>query len=274
MWQLSTIVFIILNISQCFVMNSPKIYKIVGPEILLYGSKEAVTLDCQFHTNETTDLTIKWYFNDTSHLVYRWKPPNKPQAFGIFKKQFDLSHVASNNPSSQYRALHIKNPTPFMSGKYICAVTNRFSEDRMTHSMTIYETEKKSNLILDRLKNNTIVNIIYKIEGVYPYPKLELFAANRLLNSTSKITKMDDSLYKGVASALIKTNTLDTTVEIIGRMEIPEANYVHIQREIFYRDPNPYNQNFEINNDQRRITPALILILISLFISWGVIRYG
>ncbi|KOB76497.1 Uncharacterized protein OBRU01_01941, partial [Operophtera brumata] len=64
------------------------------PEVIQYGTRDRVTLDCDYVTGNVTGLVVKWFFEDKSQPVYQWIPPQKPQALGILKnkvqRRFDM----------------------------------------------------------------------------------------------------------------------------------------------------------------------------------------
>ncbi|OWR49012.1 hypothetical protein KGM_200755 [Danaus plexippus plexippus] len=122
---------------QC--VHSVRIISIRVPEVLQYGSKDAITLDCDYITNNVTGLVVKWFYMDRSQPIYQWIPPQKPQALGILKNKLDLSYKISNNPYTRHRALRILSPGTELTGNYTCVVSTFLSEDERTRPMTIFE---------------------------------------------------------------------------------------------------------------------------------------
>lgn len=53
--------------------------------MIQYGTKDSITLDCDFVTNNVTGLVVKWFYMDKTQPVYQWIPPQKPQALGILR---------------------------------------------------------------------------------------------------------------------------------------------------------------------------------------------
>ncbi|XP_045459587.1 uncharacterized protein LOC123670126 [Melitaea cinxia] len=152
-----------------------------GPGVFVNGSRDAVTLDCEFYTENLKDLSIKWYYmNDIikkPQLMYKWKPPDKPQTFSIFENKLDLSYTVSNNSFTKHRALRILKPVPEMSGRYVCYVSNSESDETIIHSLTIFEPEKNFDLFFHRSEDGYL-NIICLAKGIYPKPQIKLLADN------------------------------------------------------------------------------------------------
>lgn len=73
-------------------VDSLRIIHMRVPEVIQYGTKEAVTLDCDYVTNNVTGLVVKWFFMDRAQPVYQWIPPQKPQALGILKNKVKIIH--------------------------------------------------------------------------------------------------------------------------------------------------------------------------------------
>lgn len=57
------------------------------PEVIQYGTRDRVTLDCDYVTSNVTGLVVKWFFENKSQPVYQWIPPQKPQALGLLKNK-------------------------------------------------------------------------------------------------------------------------------------------------------------------------------------------
>lgn len=63
------------------------------PEVIQYGTRDRVTLDCDYVTSNVTGLVVKWFYEDKSQPVYQWIPPQKPQALGILKNKVGLESI-------------------------------------------------------------------------------------------------------------------------------------------------------------------------------------
>ncbi|XP_034825118.1 uncharacterized protein [Maniola hyperantus] len=253
-------------------VQSVRIMNIRVPEVFQYGTKDAITLDCDFVTNNVTGLVVKWFYMDRSQPVYQWIPPQKPQALGLLKHKLDLSYKVSQNPYTQHRALRILSPGTELTGNYTCVVSTFLSEDERTRPMTIFVPETRFDMIQDRL-NDGYLNIICSVEGVFPRPELVILAGNRPLNAKSTI-KIIEGRYTALTSAVVRIDSLPPTVEILCDMNIPLANYFSRKRDIFYRDPPSNDQEPTFinahtardNGHSRKSSPILVLIsCIALF---------
>ncbi|XP_050679926.1 uncharacterized protein LOC126975877 [Leptidea sinapis] len=218
---------------QC--VHSVRIVNMRVPEVLQFGTREAITLDCDYITSNVTGLVLKWFYNGRSQPVYQWIPPQKPQALGILKDKLDLSFKVSRNPYTQHRALRISQPTTELTGNYTCVVSTFLAEDEKTKPMTIFVPEKRFDMIMDRLSDGYL-NIICSVEGVFPQPELVIMAGNRPLNAKSTVNLID-ARYTALTSAVVKIEHLPPTVEVLCDMQVPLANYYSRKRDIFYRDP-------------------------------------
>ncbi|RVE53843.1 hypothetical protein evm_001505 [Chilo suppressalis] len=269
MWRL-----LMLSILLQFV-QSVRIINMRVPEVIQYGTKDSVTLDCDYVTDNVTGLVVKWFFMDKSQPVYQWIPPQKPQALGRLKNKLDLNYKVSHNPYTQHRALHIMTLSPDLTGNYTCVVSTFLAEDQRTRPMAIFDPEKKFDMILDRLGDGYL-NIICSVEGVYPKPELVILAGNRPLNAKSSLKIINDR-YVALTSAVVKVDALPPTVEILCDMQVPQANYYSRKRDIFYRDPpatTPESPNSahvqepdsgtSIRSSKVIISIALILILLNV----------
>ncbi|XP_047023263.1 uncharacterized protein LOC124632456 [Helicoverpa zea] len=218
---------------QC--VHSVRIVNIRVPDVIQYGTKDSITLDCDFITSNVTGLVVKWFYMDKTQPVYQWIPPQKPQALGILRNKVDLSFKVSHNPYTQHRALHITSPVPELTGNYTCVVSTFLAEDEKTRPMTIFVPETKFDMIQDRLDENYL-NVICSVEGVFPKPELVILAGNRPLNAKSSI-KVIEGRYTALTSSVVRIDALPPTVEILCDMQVPLANYYSRKRDIFYRDP-------------------------------------
>ncbi|CAG4985324.1 unnamed protein product [Parnassius apollo] len=216
-------------------VQSVRIVHIRVPEVIQYGTRDAVTLDLDYVTKYVTGLVVKWFYMDRSQPVYQWIPPQKPQALGLLRNKLDLSYKISHNPYTQHRALRILQPGTELTGNYTCVVSTFLDEDQKTRPMTIFVPETKFDMIQDRL-NDGYLNIICSVEGVFPKPELVILVGNRPLNAKSSI-KNFEGRYTALTSAVIRIDSLPPTVEILCDMQVPLANYFSRKRDILYRDP-------------------------------------
>ncbi|KAG6461988.1 hypothetical protein O3G_MSEX012983 [Manduca sexta] len=117
--------FLMLQFTPLFLkgVQSVRIVNMRVPEAIQYGTRDKVTLDCEYNTRNVTGLVVKWFYNDRSQQVYQWIPPQKPQALGLLKDKLDLNFKVSNDPYTQQRALRIVQPVPELTGNYTCVVS-------------------------------------------------------------------------------------------------------------------------------------------------------
>ncbi|XP_049888218.1 uncharacterized protein LOC126382405 isoform X2 [Pectinophora gossypiella] len=254
---------------QC--VQSVRIINIRVPEVIQYGTRDAVTLDCDYVTGNVTGLVVKWFYVDKSQPVYQWIPPQKPQALGLLKNKLDLTYKVSRNPYTQHRALRILNPGLELTGNYTCVVSTFLAEDERTKPMTIFVPERRFDMIQDRLGDGYL-NIICSAEGVFPKPELVILAGNRPLHAKSQIKLINDR-YTAVTSSIVKIDSLPPTVEILCDMHVPLANYFSRKRDIFYRDPPPTTpdppnsaQTQARDNAHRDLSTPMLLITSLIYI--------
>lgn len=117
-----------------------KIKDLKVPQAIENGSAKSVVLDCDFEAIGEKGLEIKWYHNNKPQYIYQWLPQQNrlPQAIGEFQNKLDVRFKASNDSSTMYRALYIKEVTPEISGFYTCKVSSFFSEVTDTKKMIVY----------------------------------------------------------------------------------------------------------------------------------------
>lgn len=107
------------------------------PPAVRNNSGHSAVLDCNFSfRSDDANLVVKWLLND--QLVYLWKQPQKPEAFGILKGRVDLSYQASRDHKTAYRAIKILNPTAEVAGEYKCFVSTFADEDFSARNMTVF----------------------------------------------------------------------------------------------------------------------------------------
>ncbi|KPJ15329.1 hypothetical protein RR48_09356 [Papilio machaon] len=251
-------------------VHSVRIINIRVPEVIQYGTRDAVTLDCDYVTKNVTGLVVKWFYNDRSQPVYQWIPPQRPQALGLLKDKLDLTYKVSQNPYMQHRALRILQPGTELTGNYTCVVSTFLAEDEKTRPMTIFVPETRFDMIQDRLQDGYL-NIICSVEGVFPKPELVILVGNRPLNAKSSI-KNFEGRYTALTSAVVSVDSLPPTVEILCDMQVPLANYFSRKRDIFYRDPpltspesNNYLQTSPDAGYSMESMPSLVFVSIVMF---------
>ncbi|KPJ01027.1 hypothetical protein RR46_05292 [Papilio xuthus] len=231
-------------------VHSVRIINIRVPEVIEYGTRDAVTLDCDYVTKNVTGLVVKWFYNDRSQPL-------------------DLTYKVSQNPYMKHRALRILQPGTELTGNYTCVVSTFLAEDEKTRPMTIFVPETRFDMIQDRLHDGYL-NIICSVEGVFPKPELVILVGNRPLNAKSSI-KNFEGRYTALTSAVVSVDSLPPTVEILCDMQVPLANYFSRKRDIFYRDPplsSPESTNYlqtspDAGNSMESM-PVLVLVPIVL----------
>ncbi|KAF4525129.1 hypothetical protein B566_EDAN005071 [Ephemera danica] len=111
------------------------------PPLVLNGSGNAVTLDCEYslEPRELTgnSLVVKWFHNNVPAPVYQWIPPLPPQDLGVLRGRLDLSYGASTNKTNK-NGLRIINPTTELSGEYKCSISTFEAEDFMIKRMIVF----------------------------------------------------------------------------------------------------------------------------------------
>ncbi|XP_073967499.1 uncharacterized protein [Choristoneura fumiferana] len=239
------------------------------PEVIQFGTKDSVILDCDFTTENVTGLVVKWFFMDRAQSVYQWIPPQKRRHYGT-DDLLDLTFKVSNNVYTQHRALRILNPSTDLTGNYTCVVSTYLAEDKGTKPMTIFVPETRFDMIQDRLEDGYL-NIICAVEGVFPKPELIILAGNRPLNAKTSI-KLLEGRYTALTSALVRVEALPPTVEILCDMQVPLANYFSRKRDIFYRDPPvtspepPNSRQYGVPDSGTTNIPHWILIISTIAI--------
>lgn len=107
------------------------------PSAVRNNSGKPVILDCNFsYRTDDTDLVIKWLLND--EIVYKWIPPQKPQALGHFKQKVDINYTITDDPKTAHRAIKILNPTTRDAGEYKCFISTFTDEDFSARNMTVF----------------------------------------------------------------------------------------------------------------------------------------
>lgn len=107
------------------------------PSAVQNNSGQPVILDCNFsYRTDDIDLIVKWLLND--EVVYKWIPPQKPQALGYFKHKIDINYTITDDPRTAYRAMKIINPITSDAGEYKCFISTYSDEDFSTRNMTVF----------------------------------------------------------------------------------------------------------------------------------------
>jgi len=223
------------------------------PSMFDMNSGSDLILDCDYMYNENDfHLVVKWYYNSSGVPIYQWIPErNARHIADLLKGRFDEQFVFGNpnDPYSKYRAIKLKNPTPDLSGKYVCDIASLASQDKRETHLFIYASPKSFDFRYAMNKVTGDLNLECIVTGVYPLPTLSLsqqdpsgklqplvdgVERNYTLNGTLydailKYTVTEDYLVSATASGL------STKFEC--NVEIEKASLVRRKRISLY--PNP-----------------------------------
>ncbi|XP_044755466.1 uncharacterized protein LOC123314334 isoform X2 [Coccinella septempunctata] len=206
---------------------SVKINRLIVPELVHLG--QPTVLDCDYSVNEDEGFVLKWYLNEK--LVYQWIPSKRPNTLGILRDRVNLNYSASTDTNSVYRALHIIQPGPDLSGDYTCLVSSFISEDRQTKRMLVFAPGKNLEL-KQEYKGNGLTKVICSTEGVFPQPSMSLHANN------SEVENFELSINKraGLYNVKIATDVplLTAAEEFTCELHIPQANYTLRKEAVYY----------------------------------------
>lgn len=81
---------------------------------------------------------VKWFFNTTDNMIYQWIPSKEPATLGMFKDIVDINFKATEDSQTMYRALHITQVSPNISGEYFCKVSGDKSEALDATKLVVY----------------------------------------------------------------------------------------------------------------------------------------
>jgi hypothetical protein len=205
-----------------------KINKLDVPSSIRHGDQTEVVLDCDFDSGGDTVTEIKWFL-DGDHQIYQWLPGyNKAgQALGKLKKNIDTSYQVTEDEKTMYRALHITDLSPELSGNYTCKVSGPMSEDVKTKRMIIYEAPD-TGLDLTISEENSL--IMCTAEGFYPQPNMTIYVNNdnetEIYQEDAETIELDDSGLFNVSSTL--TYDPDALTDIFSytcELNIPGTNF-------------------------------------------------
>lgn len=99
---------------------------------------ENVTLDCVFEVSGESNIVVKWFFNSTENMIYQWIPSKEPATLGMFKDIVDINYKATEDMETMYRALHITQISPNITGRYFCKVSGDRSEALVAKKLVVY----------------------------------------------------------------------------------------------------------------------------------------
>ncbi|XP_044751457.1 uncharacterized protein LOC123311501 isoform X2 [Coccinella septempunctata] len=234
------VIFGTISIATCVKINNLHV-----PEVIKH--RTSVVLDCDFSVEDKDeDLVVKWYLNRNNRtLVYQWIPASnsRPQVLGVLKDRLNIKNVGAPDANKLYRALHILEAQPDLSGNYTCSVSSLQSEDIRTKSMLVFVPEKL--LVIRRLNSNEgIIRIRCTAEGVFPSPVITLQSKKRDLVETEITSKQRGNLYDISVSATLKA--LEVPEEFSCELSIPQANYTVRKETVIYPGSSGSRVRYEI----------------------------
>ncbi|XP_041973156.1 uncharacterized protein LOC121728900 [Aricia agestis] len=218
-------------------MDAVRIVKLTVPEVIQFGAEDSALLDCDFeYGNDTRGLVLKWFFQSRTRPVYQWIAGHQPQAIGILRGRVDLTHRASADPLTEYRALRIVRLGTDVSGNYTCVVSTFMAEDVATKHMTVFTPETSFRLIQNKTDDDT-VNVICAADGAFPAPILTLSTPDRRLEGVNQTTELVGDRYSAVAMVTLRDADLPSPAAFVCTLRIAEANYVVRKEAIYYPGP-------------------------------------
>ena len=109
-------------------------------EINKVSFQKSALIDCDF-TYEERDLQsleLKWYFRHDPRPIYTWVPPALPQVDEAFKNHINANYEISSDPYKKHRALHLKDISTKLSGRYSCRVSSIHTDEFKSKDLIIY----------------------------------------------------------------------------------------------------------------------------------------
>ena len=97
------------------------IHSIHVPSLLPASS--TATLDCVYNYTQTEkdSLEVHWYFKHNTMPFYMWTPGSLPDVVDdLFNPHIPGHVMVTNDPHTQYRAVHLTNISSPLSGEYSC----------------------------------------------------------------------------------------------------------------------------------------------------------
>jgi len=165
-----------------FLLPGPSCLKLLhlrGPHSLRSGSQAWVELTCTFqHTlSESQQLDLKWYYSEEEEPFVQWVPSTgrEPQIRGKrFSSGITVRQQIKNTTTEKRveQVLRIARPSTQLSGDYTCRVATFTHEERMSHTMTVFDPGVGPLLRYSEVNNQ--VNLSCHVEEVFPEPQLEL----------------------------------------------------------------------------------------------------
>jgi hypothetical protein len=256
-----------------------EIRRVTLPTFFDITSNASLLLDCDYVYNQNDiKLVVRWFYNNSQEPVYQWIPErNIRHIADRLKPSFDEAYESNlNDPYSRYRAIRIKNPTPDLSGKYVCDISSFASQDKREVTIFIYASPRTFEFRHSINKESGDLDVECTATGVYPLPRLTLWqqdssggsAQQPLTKGVESIVKRNRSLYDvtlkyTVTQKYIVSATVDghsTKFECV--LEIPEA-HISKKRRISYSTLN----SASLTDGSMSQTSGGVCLLAFLFLS-------
>ncbi|KAJ8972493.1 hypothetical protein NQ317_012848, partial [Molorchus minor] len=231
-----------------------EIEELIVPESIQYTDDDSseTILDCNYIIEEEdiNELEVKWYHNSDTP-IYEWIPStNKSgEARGAFKSHVDLTYKITEDKSTMYRALKLRNITTDLTGNYTCKVSGFGGEDLKMKQMVVYSPAKSGVELMVTEANE----IICSVEGIFPKPDMEIFITgnNATRIDLDTITELDTDefgFYNITKHALFEnlTELNDfNPVIFVCRVDIPGTNYSLVDFIKHYTEVEAFASNEE-----------------------------
>ncbi|XP_040568122.1 uncharacterized protein [Lepeophtheirus salmonis] len=148
------------------------------PDVIENGTETSAVLDCVYDLNEEDIdfLEVKWYFRYNQTPIYQWIPPQSPQVPRQMKQYINTNYRATSDPLTMHRALHLKNLSTKLSGRYSCRVSSNYDDDFKSGVMVIYQKPREMKLhVIYSYPDNSAITIKCSASQVYPEPQISLY---------------------------------------------------------------------------------------------------
>ncbi|KAJ8682003.1 hypothetical protein QAD02_017795 [Eretmocerus hayati] len=203
--------------------------------------EDYVILDCDYDFENTSSkgLVVKWYLNNFD-LVYQWIYGTAPQAIDPVAKYIDLDYKASDNSSSIYRAMKLKQPDIDLTGNYTCLISTFEDEVSAKRPMTVYSTGPEEEFKLWHTKTNFDgkdgIEVTCQAAGLYPKPTLEISIDGfpDIKSPRPIITETEDGHYSIVSYLPLEDSVLPDSAVINCVLGIPSVNYSVTKKLVHY----------------------------------------
>jgi len=179
---------ILALLQQVKVVESLKIRNVWTPDVIENGTQKSALIDCDF-TYEERDLQsleLKWYFRHDPRPIYTWVPPALPQVDETFKNHINANYEISSDPYKKHRALHLKDISTKLSGRYSCRVSSIHTDEFKSKDLIIYSPPRRTTLAIGWVSPQ-LLNITCEAQSAYPEPVIRILINSQ--SSSSKATK-------------------------------------------------------------------------------------